>query len=181
MREFINIVKESPVARKGDWSGASTIIGELSTFVMEKSWTKMGEMTTDDGVMAIIRHESGDAYRLGHLQPTSIPSKDDANRDKLVFATVFSIRMSATRSHGFKDKGVMILGDREQYFGARRLWAALSRDTDIIVDVVDYRNLTVIARDVRLHQGRYDEDFDKAIWSYDDSRKHIRLVLRDVI
>lgn len=78
-------------------------------------------------------------------------------------------------------QGILVLGDREQYFGARRLWAALSRDTDVVVDIIDYDAETVIDRDVMLHHGRYDHDFDQRVWNYGEEKQHIRLVLRNVI
>jgi hypothetical protein len=34
-------------------------------------------------------------------------------------------------------QGYNIIGDTETYFGARRLWSSLSKDTDIVVDIID--------------------------------------------
>jgi hypothetical protein len=79
------------------------------------------------------------------------------------------------------DQKVFILGDREQYFGARRLWATLSREMDVVVDIVDYDREIVIERNVILHHGQYDADFDQRVWSYNEDKQHIRLVLRDVV
>jgi hypothetical protein len=76
---------------------------------------------------------------------------------------------------------ILILGDREQYFGARKLWATLSRMADVVVDIIDYDAEIVIARSVTLHHGQYDADFDKRVSSYGEDKQHIRLVLRNVI
>lgn len=79
------------------------------------------------------------------------------------------------------EQKVLILGDREQYFGARRLWATLSKMADVVVDIIDYDAETVIDRDVTLHHGQYDADFDQRVWSYGEDKQQIRLVLRNVI
>lgn len=48
-----------------------------------------------------------------------------------------------------------ILGDEQQYFGARKLWARLSKDLDVVVD--------------------------KTLWCYKNDKKHLRSVLRKII
>ena len=75
---------------------------------------------------------------------------------------------------------ILILGDQEQYFGARKLWANLSRMTDVVVDIIDFDSEIVIDRNVTLHHGQFDADFDRRAWSYGEDKKHIRLVLRDI-
>ncbi len=75
---------------------------------------------------------------------------------------------------------IHILGDREQYFG-RRLWARLSRLADVTVDIIDYDKEVVIDRNVILHHGQYDADFDQKVWSYGEDKQHIRMVLRNVV
>ena len=73
-----------------------------------------------------------------------------------------------------------LLGDLEQFFGARKLWASLSKDTDIVVDIVDFKNKKIIEKSVVLHHGSYDADFDDRIWSYSNDKSHLRLILKDI-
>jgi len=75
-----------------------------------------------------------------------------------------------------------ILGDEEQYFGARKLWARLSKELDVQVDIIDAKNKEHVTRNIKLHHGNYDKDFDKALWSYNDdnNKKNLRSVLTKI-
>ncbi len=73
-----------------------------------------------------------------------------------------------------KTQGYNIIGDVEQFFGARKLWKSLSNDTDVVVDIIDINAKDYIERNVTLHHGTDD-------WDYEDSLKHIRLILKDVL
>ena len=73
-----------------------------------------------------------------------------------------------------------ILGDKEQYFGARKLWARLSKDLDVQVDIIDANTKTKIIDNVVLHHGNYDSDFDKALWSYKEDKENLRSVLTKI-
>jgi hypothetical protein len=74
-----------------------------------------------------------------------------------------------------------ILGDKKQYFGARKLWARLSKDLDVKVDIIDIKKKELIHENIVLHHGNYDEDFDKALWDYTESKEHLRSVLTKII
>jgi hypothetical protein len=78
--------------------------------------------------------------------------------------------------------GYTIIGDREQYFGARRLWARLSQSLDINVDLVDLSSKKIIDKNVTLHHGKYDEDYDEKLWSFEEdiSKEHIRSILTTI-
>jgi hypothetical protein len=80
---------------------------------------------------------------------------------------------------------IVLLGNRERYFGGRWLWVALSNDIDVVVDLIDYAlddrgAVTVLERGVTLHRGQYDADLDRAVLGYDEGERDIRLVLRGV-
>jgi hypothetical protein len=75
------------------------------------------------------------------------------------------------------EKVAPIMSDREQYFGARRLWAALSRDPDVIVDVVDLDSKSVIDPNATLQQGDKDEEFDQRYWSKYLDKEKFRFIL----
>ncbi len=74
----------------------------------------------------------------------------------------------------------IILSSNMQRFGARKLWSKLSRKTDLIVDIIDFENNQIIEENVKVYHGDLDEEFDKRVWSYDNDKKHIRLILKDI-
>jgi len=80
-----------------------------------------------------------------------------------------------------KNQGYTIISDTHQYFGARKVWSKLSKQSDILVDIIDTNENIVIKEDVILHHGNHDKEFDKEIWSYDGDKEHIRLVLKDIL
>jgi hypothetical protein len=218
MRNYMDIVAEHAVARVGDWQYDPSLIGALSKFIYDQSWSKVGNFIITNVNYEVARHNNAPDYIVGQIQPVADQGKNGANAGKMEFGIVLHLRMSAVANLSFRDKGkvlgysnlhkvnsiavkqelrglgiakqlyvwlvgqkILILGDREQYFGARRLWATLSRMTDVVVDIIDYDAETVIARNVTLHQGQYDADFDKRVWSYGEDKQHIRLVLRNVL
>lgn len=79
--------------------------------------------------------------------------------------------------------GFVIMGDKHQHFGARKLWSKLSNQNDLLVDIVDIKNLKVIEKSVRLKHGNKDKDIDSRLWSLypDTSKEHIRPILRKLI
>jgi len=74
-----------------------------------------------------------------------------------------------------------ILGDKHQYFGARKLWARLSKDLDVKVDIINAKTKTLIKQNIILHHGNYDEDFNEALWSYKDDKEYLRSVLTKIV
>lgn len=74
-----------------------------------------------------------------------------------------------------------ILGDRVQYFGARKLWAKLSQSIDVKVDAIDRTNDSFLEKDIVLIHGQYDAEFDKRVWSQDVSKADTLLVLTQVL
>jgi len=77
--------------------------------------------------------------------------------------------------------GYSILGDEIQYFKARLLWVRLSKMENCKVDIIDINTSEVLERDVTLFHGEADHEFDEGIWDYDTIKKHIRLVLTEVL
>ena len=73
-----------------------------------------------------------------------------------------------------------IIGDTEQYFGARRLWSRLSKEIDVIVDIYDFKNDKVLEKNVILHHGNYNNDFDEKLWSYSKDKHFTRSILKDI-
>jgi hypothetical protein len=79
-----------------------------------------------------------------------------------------------------KNKKLTIVGDAEQYFGARKLWAKLSNSIDVKVDIYDIQKQELICSNVILHHGNYNDDFDKRLWSYSKSKLNLRSILTDI-
>jgi len=74
--------------------------------------------------------------------------------------------------------GYSILGDKEQYLGARRLWSRLSiNNPDVKVDIVNIDTGEIIISDYNIKHGKSDDSFDPNVWTTDDSTHHIRTLL----
>lgn len=202
---------ETPIARPGEWNFDASNLGILSRFFYDKDWSVMDRLQVGGRDLEIIRHKNANQWRVGNIETRVLPKTGETHTafHSVFFILLRNVKNVAHRLHYHrlyqvetvgvhedargvgiaktmyrylvKTHGYLLIGDREQYFGARRLWASLSRDTDISVDLVDLANDAVIGTEVVLHQGRYDADFDQAVWSYGREREHIRMVLRDVI
>ena len=66
-----------------------------------------------------------------------------------------------------------ILGDLEQFFGARKLWVGLSKIKSMQVDVIDLNKNKMIIEDAILVHGEKDEEFDRRIWDSESSESYI--------
>ena len=71
-----------------------------------------------------------------------------------------------------------ILGSDMQRFGARRLWAKLSEIEDLNVSIIDFDTAEIIDSNVTVYHGIEDSDFDRRVWSSDNDKRHIRLLLK---
>jgi len=80
----------------------------------------------------------------------------------------------------FLSLGYKILGNEIQYHNERLLWAKLSKDATLKVDIIDLDTNTTIEENVIIHQGIEDADFDERVWSYTPEKKDIRLILTDI-
>ena len=208
MREPIDIINERPLARPCDQS-TKQIIGELSLFIMRRDWRHLGDVEVGTDIYSVIRHRNEPVYRAGYITPSAAGKPHFATVFHIILSAVknhhfkdkgmamgypdlhnvnlvgvadgvIGTGIARTMYKWLVGQGILLLGDREQYFEARRLWARLSKEFDVVVDIVDYVKLIVLKRDIVLHHGEYDDDFDREVWSRDDSLEHIRLVLRGV-
>ena len=66
-----------------------------------------------------------------------------------------------------------ILGDLDQFFGARKLWVGLSKIKSMQVDVIDLKENKVVIENAILIHGEKDEEFDKRIWDTEESKTYI--------
>lgn len=76
---------------------------------------------------------------------------------------------------------MILVSDEIQYFGARRLWAKLSKEIDISVDIIDTRTKEVLFKNTILHHGDTDSEFDKRMWSYTKEKHFIRSVMTKIL
>jgi hypothetical protein len=182
----------------------------LSEFVFDKDYDVVDVITIKDSDLLIAKHKRDTIWLVGEMAimqfETSITTEkrfniyfkitldiENIRGRRLGYDKMMQVRgVSVRESHqGYKLSQYMykwlinkynfvIIGDREQYFGARKLWARLSQEIDVTVDIVDLNKMEIVKENVVLHHGNYDEDFGKEIWSYDASKEHIRLVLKNI-
>lgn len=78
------------------------------------------------------------------------------------------------------NQGISLLGDGEQYLGARRLWSKLSKQLNYQVDIVNIKTKEILISDTEIYHGYTDEEFDKRVWSFDNEviRDEVRILLR---
>ena len=74
-----------------------------------------------------------------------------------------------------------ILGDLEQFFGARKLWTGLSKIKSMQVDVIDLNTNEIIIDNAILIHGEKDEEFDKRIWDTEESDSYISKNFRCIL
>lgn len=211
LSKYIKIIKlgESPIAAQGDWK-TNTPTSSISEFIFEQNWEIVGQlyMKAIADILYVAKFKDDKVWVIGKY--TEVSSTNEKPRFEIYAQITLAIENSLGNKLGYgklyqvKEVGVdekyrgynlakslykilirnydfSIMGDYVQYFGARKLWASLSRDTDVAVDIIDVNTDTIIAKDVILHHGNYDEDFDKAVWSYRGDKSHIILVLRDIV
>lgn len=74
-----------------------------------------------------------------------------------------------------------ILGDLEQYFGARKLWTGLSKIKSMQVDVIDLKENKIIIENAILVHGEKDDEFDRRIWDTEESDSYIAKNFRCIL
>lgn len=194
-------ITEQAIAIKGDWS-AKDDLGSKSTFMLAKEWDFIQELYD----MKLYKHKSSNAWILGNIKSVEGEDKprfgisfriDFSNRKNIGFKfnlkklyNVDEVGVSkdkrgdglATKMYTYfiKEQGYNIIGDEQQFFGARRLWSKLSRMTDLTVDIVDIENSKILETDTLIHHGDLDDEFDKRVWSYGLEKRFIRLILKDI-
>lgn len=194
------ILGENSIAATGHARDESFILA-LSYAVYKADWKVIGSISIDATTYQIIKHKTEDIYSLG---------KVNTQNGKKVFDTVFRIELTPVssflnynniyqvnmvathmRKRGLgiaktmyrfliKNLNLTILGDTYQYFGARKLWTSLSKDTDIMVDIIDLTNNNVVEYNVELYHGDYDHQIDERIWAFNNKKENIRLILVNI-
>lgn len=103
------------------------------------------------------------------------------NVDGVALKDVDNMRSSGIASNVYmylvQELGYSILGDKEQYLGARRLWTKLSKRKDTLVNIVNTATGEILFSDYEIKHGKADDSFDPNVWTTDDSTHHIRTLL----
>lgn len=176
---FLDNIKISKINREFEFrqlrNSLEFVLGYLDTETLE---TKLGKETKD--VFEVI-------FKISLTRYKSVESKMGYKRlvnvDGVAVLEKYTGNSIATTIYKYlvNKQGYTILGDEKQYFGARKLWANLSKELDLEVDIIDIKDKKIIQSNVILHHGSFDEDFDKALWSYKDDKKYLRSVLKKVL
>ncbi len=202
-REYLRGGKLNEMAQalEGDWF-IKDDLGSISTIMLQKEWNYVEELygmklykckSSDAWILGIVKDVPGQdkprlgvTFRIDFKNVASIGTKfaiknlyivDEVgvSKDKRGFGLASSMYIYFIKKHKYN-----ILGSDEQFFGARKLWASLSRRLDLTVDIIDVKNDKVLEKDTIIHHRDLDEEFDKRVWSYDIDKKHIRLILKDI-
>jgi len=203
---FKNYINEMSIAKRGNWSNGSNFVGNFRIEKLEK-YIKVAEIDTffvyqlnnslefivGAPEKTLIQTKMGEEYKDTFKVIFNIHLVREKLLDKLGYTKM--VRVSGVSTHEdyqqagiatfmykfiVNELGYSIIGDREQYFGARKLWVRLSNDINISVDLVDIFNKDIIEKNIILHHGKYDEDFDSRSWSYEDDKANIRPVLVNI-
>lgn len=195
-------LQEMSTAGFGNWI-ENIKLDPMSVFVVTSKWQHIGDLTLDHGSLEIHKLKVSEDYMVGRFNTTIDGPRFDVvcqlelskQPDILGYTNVHNINGVRVNSnlHGSgiakqlylflaKNKRYSIMGDEVQYFGARRLWAKLSRENDVVVDVIDVTIPKLLHKDAVIHQGTDDWDYDLRIWAngYTEDLKHIRLILKDI-
>lgn len=186
----------------GDF-GSKPIIHYRTKLVLEKYYEYIGNLETIDSIELQIYKLDND-YHINYIagihteldneekfavfldiefskKPNMLGYTNILNVD-LVTVTYSKRGISFAKSfylYMVKQLGYTIIGDSLQYFGARKLWTRLSKLDGVSVHIINYDTKQFIEKDVELYHGNEDHEFDERVWSYDNSKKHVRLILEN--
>ena len=203
-RDYLNMLSEMSIAGYGDWEPSAEMLVTMSVFVLHKKWAFVNKIKIktleysiyklkDEYIMGnIITSSTGEQQFEIDLKIKLMEHKSTANdlniHKRLMNVDGVKVNESvqglglatAMYSYLVKHEKMVILGDEIQYFGARRLWAKLSMKLDLTVDIVDVSKGIYLERDVLIHHGLEDWEFDDRVWDYTTSKKDIRLILKEI-
>lgn len=205
---FFKHLKEQVQAKKGDWVGSVEMLNHISELVINIQYKNIDKIKFKNVEYTLL--ENNDIkynYILGNYENIEVDTKQGIVSKK-VFQPVFAItfqHFKTSKIYGklynvsgvgvlYKGSGLStfmykyfikkmkytILGDSEQYFGARKLWSVLSKEVDVQVDLYNIQTDNIIEENVTLYHGDYNNEFDKRLWSYSKEKHYIRSILKDI-
>lgn len=200
------IIKEMSIAGYGDWTPSKEMIGTMSAFIVKTKWNKLSTIKTKMGDEYTV-YNLKNSYIIGEFKQTTSENEEifevylrinlaehkstaiDLGINRRLM-NVDGVKVNedkygeglATAMYVFlvKHEKMVILGDEIQYFGARRLWSRLSKQLDLTVDIVDISKGSYLEKDVIIHHGLEDWEYDDRVWDYTTKKKDIRLVLKEL-
>jgi len=198
-------------AKKGNWKGGKDMTLDISKTGIDLYYSKIDTIKHKGKEYLLYKNnqlKDKDNYILGSFKTSLIDTKagkEEWSELIVEFGITFSKGIKSkkfgqlynvdgvgvkTTNAGFskmmykyfcKKMGITILGDSEQYFGARKLWSRLSKELDVIVHIIDIKTDSIIEENVVLHHGNYNHDFDERLWSHSKNKDNIRSLLVDII
>ena len=204
IKESKEVLQEMSIAGKGDWKPNKDMVEYKSANVVKLKWKLIDKFTPKNGIELELR-TLRDEYIAGRfiingndeefeifLHMNMSEDSETASTFKISkrLMNVDGVKVKETSQGSgialmtyksiIKNQNIIIIGDEVQFFGARRLWAKLSKEVDVRVDIIDLDSEKVLEKDVILKHGTDDWDFDKRVWSYDYDKKYIRLILKEI-
>lgn len=203
-RDYLNMVSEMSIAGYGDWEPSKEMLVTMSIFILNKKWTFVDKIKIKTLEYSIYKLK--DEYIMGNIITSSTGEQQfeidlkiklmehksvaiDLNVHKRLM-NVDAVKVNesvqglglATAMYTYlvKNENIVILGDEIQYFGARRLWAKLSKNLDLTVDIVDVSKGVYLEKDVVINHGLEDWEYDERVWDYTTLKKDIRLILKKI-
>jgi hypothetical protein len=191
-------LSEQAIARYGNF-GVDLVVSSTSETVVNIQWKHCIDLTVKGKKFELRKLESGRVYIIGYWETidseyvftwiAEIKLRDEHICSKN-YKAVDLVRVAEEyRGVGISTKlyellvtheKLNLISDVEQYFGARKLWSKLSRDPKLIVDVIDTKACVTAFHDVKIEHGPLDWNFDERIWSYNDDKSHLRMILKHI-
>ena len=191
------ILTETPEIGTGDYN-APDLLTNIPKDIFDKNWVSIGSLNN----FKLIKNESNNfilVYAIGDFDNNKfitigkivlhkINTLDTLGYKNLYRVGVVLLNRLYQKSGLAKNlyrfltqnEKIAILGDQMQFFGARKLWVSLSKDTDVQVDIVDIDKKQILFTNIILHHGNYEKDYDKRIWSLGPEKKNIRPILINI-
>jgi hypothetical protein len=203
-------LSEQAQVKKGNWKGGKDMVLDISKTGIDLYYKKIDTIKFKGKEHILYLNtevKDKENYILGYFETETIQTKVGPEeystfmvqfgitfskyKNTKTYATVHNVDGVGvkTTNAGYskfmykyfvKNKGYTIIGDNEQYFGARKLWSRLSKELDVIVDIYDLKSDSIIESNVVLHHGNYNNDFDERLWSYSKNKDNIRSILIDI-
>ena len=199
------MVNEMSIAGYGNWEPSKEMVGTMSAFIIRKQWNELSKIKSRMGDSYTV-YKLKDSYIAGEFKTTSthdeifeVYLRIDLMEHKSTavhlnihrrLMNVDGVKVNddsygiglATAMYVFlvEHENLVLLSDEVQYFGARRLWSRLSKRIDSVVDIVDVSKCVYLERDVVIHHGLEDWEFDERVWDYTSAKKDIRLILKEI-
>jgi hypothetical protein len=198
---FKQYLEEMSIAAHGDWRGTDSFFSTISLPIIKK-WKKVGSI----GQLEVRKFESTKlSYVAGYFsqiddkQRFRVVIRMELERDsetESMFPKYGSIHTvigvitdedyrgqgigKALYSYIVNKENISLLGDSTQYFGARKLWASISKESTIVVDLLDVANGRILDTNVVLNHGDLDSQFDTRLWSREFDKVFIRPIMKSI-